>query len=121
VFWAGLLWGLVVPLSGRRFPIFATSIFLWSSAILLDYRGLLGCYGDDLSVVSIPVFSSTLGSMAYSRATLGIAAGLWLLLSANLGVFFPGDPSDYQTHYTNRILIYNRRNILFFTMLYFVA
>ncbi len=85
VFWAGLLWGLVVPLSGWRFPILAASIFLWSLAILLDCRGTSGCCGDDLSVVSIPVFSSTLVSMAYSRATLGTAAGLWLLLSASIG------------------------------------
>ncbi len=85
VFWAGLLWGHVVLLSGQRFPILAASIFLWSSAILLNCRGPLGCCGDDLSVVSIPVFSSTLGSMAYSRTTLGTAAVSWLLLSTSLG------------------------------------
>jgi hypothetical protein len=85
IFWAGLLWGHVVPLSGRRFPILAASIFLWNSAILLDYHGSLGCCGDDLSVVSLPVFSSPLGSMAYSRATLGTAAVSWLSLSTSLG------------------------------------
>ncbi len=85
VFWAGLLWGLVVPLSGWRFPILAASFFLWSLAILLDCRGPLGCCGDGLSIVSIHVLSSTLGSMAYSCATLGTAAGLWLLLSTSLG------------------------------------
>jgi hypothetical protein len=37
------------------------------------------------SVVSIPILSITLGSMAYSRATLGTAAGSWLLLSTSLG------------------------------------
>jgi hypothetical protein len=84
VFWAGLLWGLVVPLSGRRFPILAASIFFWNLAILLDRRGPSGGCGNALSVVSIPVLSSTLGSMAYSRATLGKAAGSWLSLSAIL-------------------------------------
>jgi hypothetical protein len=85
VFWAGLLWGLVVPLSGWRFPILAALIFLWSSAILLNCCRLSNCCGDDLSKVSIPILSSTLGSMAYSHAALGTAAGLWLLLSASLG------------------------------------
>jgi hypothetical protein len=85
VFWAGLLWGLIVPLSGRRFPILAALIFLWSLAILLDCHGPSGCCGDCLSVVSIHILSSTLGSMAYSHATLGTAAGLWLSLSTSLG------------------------------------
>ncbi len=85
VFWAGLLSGLVAPLSGQRFPILAASIFLWSLAILLDCHEQLGCCGDGLSVVSIHILSSTLGSMAYFCATLGTAAGSWLLLSTNLG------------------------------------
>jgi hypothetical protein len=63
----------------------ATSIFLWSSAILLDCGGPSGYYDDDLSKVSIPILSSTLGSMAYSLVTLGTAAGLWFLLSASRG------------------------------------
>jgi hypothetical protein len=85
VFWAELLWGLVVPLSGWRFPTLATAIFLWSLEILLDCRGPLGCCYDGPSVVSIHILSSTLGSMAYSHATLGTAAGSWLLLSTSLG------------------------------------
>ncbi len=48
VFWAGLLWGLVVPLSGQRFPTLAAAIFLWSLAILLDHRGPSGCCGHGL-------------------------------------------------------------------------
>ncbi len=83
VFWAGLLWELVVPLSGWRFPILAASIFLWTLAILLDLCGPLGCCGDDLSIVSIHVLSSTLRSMAYSRATPGTVAGSWLSFSTS--------------------------------------
>jgi hypothetical protein len=77
--------GTCCALVRMEFPVLAASIFLWSLAILLNHRGPSGCCGDDLSVVSIPIFSSTLGIMAYSCATLGIAAGSWLPLSACLG------------------------------------
>jgi hypothetical protein len=85
VFWAGLLWGLIGPIPGWGFSTLATTIFLLSSTVLLNQRGPMGCCGAGLPIVSISVLSSTLGSMASSCATLGTAAGLWLLLSTSLG------------------------------------
>jgi hypothetical protein len=85
VFWAGLFWGLVAPIPGQRFSTLAAAIFCWSSAILLDQCGPLGCCGDGLPVVSISILFSILGGLAYSHATLGTAAGSWLSLSTSLG------------------------------------
>jgi hypothetical protein len=77
--------GLVAPVPGWRFPALAAAVFHWSLAILLNCHGPSGYCGDGLPVVSISILLSTLGELAYSRATLGTAAGSWLLLSTSLG------------------------------------